>query len=40
MFIPYGDSPLDDENVGELVYMDMINNAKDYIYISTPYLIS
>ena len=31
--IPYGDSPLDDENVGELVYMDMINNAKDYIYI-------
>ena len=26
--IPYGDSPLDDENVGELVYMDMINNAK------------
>ena len=37
--IPYGDSPLDDENVGELVYMDMINNAKDYIYISTPYLV-
>lgn len=37
--IPYGDSPLDDENVGELVYMGMINNAKDYIYISTPYLI-
>lgn len=34
--IPYGDSPLDDENVGELVYMGMINNAKDYIYISTP----
>lgn len=37
--IPYGDSPLDDENVGELVYMDMINNAKDYVYISTPYLV-
>ena len=37
--IPYGDSPLDHENVGELVYMGMINNAKDYIYISTPYLI-
>ena len=32
-------TPLDDENVGELVYMGMINNAKDYIYISTPYLI-
>lgn len=37
--IPYGDSPLDEENVGELVYMDIINNAKDYIYITTPYLI-
>jgi len=39
VIIPYGDSPLDDENVGELVYMDIINNANDYIYITTPYLI-
>ncbi len=37
--IPYADSPLDEENVGELVYMDIINNANDYIYITTPYLI-
>ena len=37
--IPYSDSPLDTENVGELVYMDIINNANDYIYITTPYLI-
>ncbi len=37
--IPYGDSPLDGENVGELVYLDMINRAKNYIYIMTPYLI-
>ncbi|MGN0593787.1 MAG: cardiolipin synthase [Hominimerdicola sp.] len=37
--IPYGDCPLDGENVGELVYMDIINNAKDYLYITTPYLI-
>ena len=37
--IPYGDSPLDDENVGELVYMDILNNAKDYVHIMTPYLI-
>lgn len=36
---PYGDSPLDDENVGEYVYLNMINKAKDYIYINTPYLI-
>lgn len=37
--MPYGDSPLDTENVGELVYLDIINNARDYIYITTPYLI-
>ena len=37
--MPYGDSPLDSENVGELVYLDIINNARDYLYITTPYLI-
>ncbi|MCD8390938.1 MAG: phospholipase D-like domain-containing protein [Firmicutes bacterium] len=37
--IPYGDSPLDDEKVGKRVYIDMINTAKDYVYIMTPYLI-
>ena len=37
--IPYGDSPLDHENVGELVYMDILNSAKDYVHIMTPYLI-
>ena len=36
---PYGDSPLDDENVGENVYLNIINRAEDYIYINTPYLI-
>lgn len=36
---PYGDSPLDNEVVGENVYLNMINQAKRYIYISTPYLI-
>ena len=36
---PYGDSPLDTENVGEMVYLEMINGAKDYMYITTPYLI-
>ena len=33
---PYGDSPLDDENVGENVYLNMINQAYDYLYITTP----
>jgi cardiolipin synthase len=36
---PYADSPIDDENVGEHVYIQIINNAKKYIYISTPYLV-
>ena len=37
--IPYGDDPLDGEHVGKLVYMDIINHAKDYVHIMTPYLI-
>lgn len=37
--IPYGDSPVDDENVGEMVYLDMLNQAQKYVYIMTPYLI-
>ncbi len=36
---PFSDSPLDDKPIGEFAYMNMINNAKRYIYISTPYLI-
>lgn len=35
----FGDSPLDDVNVGETVYMQLINNARDYVYITTPYLV-
>ena len=37
--IPYGDCPLDGKKVGETVYMDIINRAKDYVHIMTPYLI-
>lgn len=36
---PYGDSPMDRERVGEVVYLNMINKAKDYVYINTPYFI-
>lgn len=36
---PYADSPLDSETTGENIYMNMINRAKDYVYIFTPYLI-
>lgn len=37
--LPYGDSPLDGENVGERVYMEIINRAARYVHIMTPYLI-
>ncbi len=36
---PYGDSPLDNETVGENVYLNILHKAKEYVYISTPYLI-
>lgn len=36
---PYADSPLDTENVGEHVYLQILNQARDYVYINTPYLI-
>ncbi len=36
---PFSDSPLDGEAVGEIVYLNLINKAQDYIYITTPYLI-
>lgn len=36
---PFGDSPLDNEPVGENVYLGMIGGAKKYLYITTPYLV-
>lgn len=36
---PFCDSPLDNETVGENVYMNIINRARDYVYICTPYLV-
>lgn len=37
--IPYGDRPLDADKVGERVYMDILNRARRYVHIMTPYLI-
>ena len=37
--MPYGDCPLDQDKVGEQVYIDMLNRSQRYIYIMTPYLI-
>ena len=37
--IPFGCGPSDPERVGKIVYLDMLNRARDYVYIMTPYLI-
>ncbi len=37
--IPYGDCPLDRDKVGERVYMDILNRARSYVHIMSPYLI-
>ncbi|MFA5570046.1 MAG: cardiolipin synthase [Sphaerochaetaceae bacterium] len=36
---PFGDTPLDKENVSENAYIQIINHAKKYVWITTPYLI-
>ena len=39
--IPFGDGPepLYRDTIGKNVYLNMIHGAKDYLYITTPYLI-
>ncbi len=37
--VPYGDSPLDQERLGQQVYMDILARAERYVHIMTPYLI-
>lgn len=39
--IPFGDGPepLYQDTIGKNVYLNMIHGAKDYLYITTPYLI-
>lgn len=37
--MPYADDPLDGEKVGRQVYIDLLNRAKRYVHIMTPYLI-
>ena len=36
---PFADQPLDDEQVGENVYMNVLRGASKYAYFTTPYLI-
>lgn len=35
----FDDSPLDDKTIAEDTYLQIINNAKSYLWITTPYLI-
>lgn len=35
---PFADSPLDNENISENVFLDIINSATRSVYITTPYL--
>ena len=37
--VPYGVAPLHEDLIGEDVYINIINSAKKYLYIMTPYLI-
>lgn len=37
--MPCADSPMDEDNVGAHVNLQIINSARDYVYITTPYLI-
>ena len=36
---PFADSPMDNEPVGENVYISMVENARSYVWFATPYLI-
>ena len=36
---PYFDTPMDKNNVCANAYLNIINNAREYVYISTPYLV-
>lgn len=36
---PFSDSPLDNEPLGENIYIEILAQANDYVYIFTPYLI-
>ena len=39
IIVPYADSPLDQEQVGENVYLSVAEYARDYVWFVTPYLI-
>ena len=38
-YIPFADNPLDNETISKNVLVDIINKAKSYIYLMSPYFI-
>jgi cardiolipin synthase len=39
LFQPFSDTPTDDTDVGLSMHLNLVNLARDYVYIDTPYLI-
>ena len=37
--LPYNETPLDKEDIAQDIYLNIINQANNYVYIFTPYLI-
>lgn len=37
--IPYGENPTSEERIAKTVYLSILNQAKQYVHIMTPYLI-
>ncbi len=37
--VPYGDDPTNEKDIAEDVYRDLLNKARKYVHIMTPYLI-
>ena len=37
--IPFGENPLDKDKVAEQIYLEIINTAKQYVHIMTPYFV-
>ena len=37
--IPFGDNPLASDKIGEQIYLEIINTAKQYVHVMTPYFV-
>ncbi len=37
--IPFGDNPLEKDKIAEQIYLEIINTAKKYVHVMTPYFV-